>query len=359
MKAKGTLMIVLMVGSLLPLVAPAAVSGFHLNDSFQIYKGKPGGGGGSTTQTADWGYLRIGADFARSQTSGVVQVAVLDTGVDSTHEDLTGVVTWCFSGIKRADYSSCTDRDVKDDEGHGTHVAGTIAALDNSVDSVGVAAGHVEIYNGKVLGRRGGSWDDLAWAIMHATDGPDGVVGTADDAEVISMSLGGDISTSPSTIAMLQNAIDYATSHGVAVVAAAGNEGTCAAGDVQHSWPAENTGVFTVGATGITDAAGNWATEWTGAENDVMPCFSNDMPAGVVDISAPGVYITASKNGGGVTDLSGTSMATPHISAVIALLMANGLSAIQAQNRIVATALDIGYPSTMMGAGLVLADAAI
>ncbi len=358
-KFKGTLMIILMVLSLLPLVAPAAVPGFNLNDSFDIYKGKPPGkgGGGEVPQVEDWGYARIGAAFARSQTTGTVQVAVLDTGVDTSHPDLAGVVTWCFSGIKRGNYD-CSDRNVKDDDGHGTHVTGTIAALDNSIDSVGVAAGHVEIYSGKVLGKRGGSWDDLAWSIMHATDGPDGILGTADDAEVISMSLGGDISSSPSTIAMLQDAIDYATSNGVAVVAAAGNEGTCEAGDVQHSWPAENAGVFTVGATGIYDGT-NFVTEWTGAEQDVMPCFSNDMPAGVVDISAPGVYITATKRGGGVTDLSGTSMATPHVAAVIALLMANGLSATQAQNRIVATALDMGYPSTMQGAGLMLADAAI
>ncbi len=157
---------------------------------------------------------------------------------------------------------------------HGTHVTGTIAAIDNSIDSVGVAAGHVEIYSRKSLGKSGGSLDDLAWSIMHATDGPDGILKTADDTEVIAMSLGGDISSSPSTIAMLQDAIDYSTSNGV-------------------------------------------------------------------------------------TDLSGISMATPHVAAVIALLMTNGLSTTQAQNRIVATALDMGYPSTLQGAGLMLADAAI
>lgn len=324
----------------------------------ELLKGKPpgkGGGGGSTTQILDWGYVRIGAADARSRTNGVVQVAVLDTGVDFDHPDLAGVVTWCYSAIKRTE--GC-NRNSDDSDGHGTHVAGTIAALDNSQDIVGAAAGHVEIYNVKVLGRNGGDWNDLAHGIRVAAEGPDGVLGTADDAEVISMSLGGDISAFPDIQQMLQDAIDYARSGGSAVVAAAGNEGTCEAGDVQHSWPAENNGVITVGATGIY-ANGAFVREYTGTEEDVMPCFSNEMPPGVVDVSAPGVYITSLKRGGGTTEMSGTSMATPYTSAIVALLMANGYSADQALNRLKATAIDMGYPSTLQGAGLINAAAAV
>lgn len=326
----------------------------------QVYK-KPGtlpnDPPATASQLMDWGYLRIGADTARTTVAGVetIHVAVLDTGVDYEHADLAGVVTWCYDAINRAE--GCT-RKSADDDGHGTHVAGTIAALDNEQDSVGAAAGFVEIYNVKVLGRRGGDWYDLAHGIEMATKGPDGIAGTFDDADVISMSLGGDISSAPDLIQVLQNSIDYAISYGTIVVAAAGNEGTCESGDVQYSWPAMNDGVITVGATGIYKD-GAFATQWTGAEEDVMPCFSNEMPAGVVDISAPGVYITALKKGGGTTEMSGTSMATPYISAVIALMLANGVAPSNIYNRLTSTAIDIGYPSTMMGAGLVNAAAAV
>ncbi len=347
MKKNGLLLISIMAFAMLPLVITNQVSGFHLVDGYDLsgvipYKGKPGGGGGTPTpQVADWGYMRVNADGARAATSGSVIVAVLDTGVDSKHADLQGVLVSCFSGIKRADYA-CDDRNVKDDDGHGTHVAGTIAALDNTQDSVGVASGHVQIISGKVLGRRGGDWADLSWAIMHATD-----LG----ANVITMSLGGDISSSQSTIDMLQNAIDYAYNRGVAIVAAAGNEGdaTCSATDTEPSWPAMNNNVIAVGATGLHDGT-NFVTEWTGAEDDVFPCFSNS--GSYVDISAPGVYITASAAGGGVTDLSGTSMAAPHVAAMLVLLMAQGMSNVQAENYILNNAIDLGYPATLQGAGL-------
>ena len=348
-KSLSILLIGIMMLATLPMVSHAAesVPMFHLTDNWNgrisAYApppGKGGGGGGSVTQEVDWGVARVHGGPGSG--AGVV-VAILDTGIDTTHEDLQGISFTCFSGIKRADYADCTDRAVADDDGHGTHVAGTIAAVDNAIDSVGLAQG-VSIISGKVLGKRGGNWDDLSWAIHHATD-----MG----ADIISMSLGGDLSSSPSTQAIVDEAVAYAVNAGVAVVVAAGNEGTCTAGDVQHSWPAESPGAFTVGATGLTDAAGNWVTTFDGTQNDVMPCFSNDMPAGVVDVSAPGVYITASKRGGGVTDLSGTSMATPHVSAAIAILMATGMSAAQAQNFLVNNAIDIGYPGTMMGAGLI------
>jgi subtilisin family serine protease len=296
-------------------------------------------------QVADWGYDRINAASARAGASGMALVAVLDSGIDVTHADLAGVVVACFSAIKRADYS-CDSRDVKDDGGHGTHVAGTIAALDNGEDTVGVAAGYVQLINGKVLGKRGGSWDDLGWAIRHATD-----LG----ADVITMSLGGDLTGATSIINDLQDAVDYATSRGVAVLSAAGNEGTCGDNSVENSWPAMSSGVFTIGATGIYEADDSgWAKTWTGAEQDVMPCFSNNMANGVVDVSAPGVYTLSLRKGGGTTEMSGTSMATPQVAGAIALLMAGGMSAQQAQNTLKNGALDIGYPSSMMGAGLII-----
>jgi len=358
-KVQSIFIISIMLMSTFPLItAVSAQPEMRLLDGWKgisTYAGKPpgsGGGGGTVAQEKDWGYMRIGADGARSRSSGNnVVVAVLDTGVDYSHEDLQGVVIACFSAIKRADFA-CTDKAVLDDEGHGTRVTGTSAALDNTVDSVGIASGHVKIINGKSLGRRGGSWDDLAWGIRHATD-----LG----ANVISMSLGGDLTGFQSTIDLLQAAIDYAYNAGVAIVAAAGNEGatTCSATDVEHSWPAENNHVIAVGATGLYLADGSgWATTWTGAESDVMPCFSNSGP--YLDIAAPGVYITASKKGGGVTDLSGTSMATPHVSALMALLMLSGYTNAGAEARMYNTAYFMpNYPSTLQGHGLIQADLAV
>jgi subtilisin len=320
--------------------------------------GKPGGGG-STPQVVDWGYARMGAAAARANVpaGAIINVAVLDTGVDAAHADLAGVVSWCFSGILRADYG-CTNRNVKDSDGHGTHVAGTIAANDNTQGIVGAAASHVKIYSGKVLGRTGGDWNDLAWAIIHATQGPDHVAGTIDDADVISMSLGGDISAYPDLIATLQDAVDYASSYGVVVVAAAGNEGTCESGDYQSSYPAMLDGVIAVGATGIVSGDA-FVQTWTGAEEDVMPCFSNQLPNNFVDISAPGVYITSLKLGGGTIVMSGTSMATPYTSAIIALLLADGVASGQVLSRIQSTAIDMGYSTSLQGAGLLNAAAAV
>ncbi len=354
-KINGIMLIMIMFLSILPVVTVAvAVPGeLHI-------MGKPAGVGkpGPSGQVTDWGYARIGADIARASISAgtKIHVAVLDTGVDYSHPDLAGVVTWCYSAIKQTE--GC-DRNSADDDGHGTHVAGTIAALDNDIDSVGAAAGFVEIYNIKVLGKRGGDWYDLADAIRYATDGPDHTPGTADDADVISMSLGGDLTGATDIINYLQAAIDYADSYGVIIVAAAGNEGTCDPGDTQSSWPAMNNHVIAVGATGIVDSSGNWVTTWTGAESDAMPCFSNVLPNNMVDVSAPGVYITSLKKGGGTTEMSGTSMATPYTSAVIALMLANGWSYSAVLSRLQSTAIDMGYDASLQGAGLINAAAAV
>lgn len=305
-------------------------------------------------QVTDWGYDRINAAAARAATTGMVQVAVLDTGFDTDHVDLASVVTWCYDAINRVE--GCAN--VEDDDGHGTHTSGTIGAIDNDVGTVGIAAGHVELYIVKVLGSNGGDWYDLADAIRYASDGPDHISGTADDAEVISMSLGGDISSAPDIQAYLQDAIDYAIAAGTVVVAAAGNEGDGDVTTIESSWPAMNDGVIAVGATGIV-ADGSFVTEWTGAEADAFPTFSNTGP--YLAISAPGVYTTSLWNDGTVNTISGTSMATPHVAAVAALILANNpsLSPAQVASIIFANAIDLGYDAWQQGAGLIDAYACV
>jgi thermitase len=165
--------------------------------------------------------------------SSSVAIAVLDTGIKEDHEDLTGKVT------KRVNYTdSSTNGDM---QGHGTHVAGSIAALTNYQKGVAGTCPGCALYNVKVLGDTGSGYTSwIANGIRWAAD---------NGAKVINMSLG-----SPSPSSTLQSAIDYAWSKGVVVVAAAGNSGT----DAQH-YPAAYTNAIAVGATDNTDAKAGYS----------------------------------------------------------------------------------------------------
>lgn len=340
-KISSILIISVLFLSILPVMTAASFA-FDINRGNGKWAEDPT----PEAQVLDWGYVRIGAEAARAAATGVVQVAVLDTGVDTDHPDLAGVVTWCVDVI---DNVSCEDED-----GHGTHTTGTIAALDNEIGIVGAAAGHVEMYMLKVLGRSGGDWYDLGTAIRMAADGPDGIEGNADDAEVISMSLGGDISSAPEIIDMLQDAIDYAWNAGTVIVSSAGNEGDGDSTTIEPAWPAMNDHVIAVGATGIY-YDGSFVTEYTGAEEDAFVSFSNSGP--YLDIAAPGVYITSLAPGGGTAVMSGTSMSCPYVAAFVALIMGNnpGISPLEVESILYGNALDIGYPLWTQGAGLLQA----
>ena len=333
-KLKGLTLICLMFLTILPIFTAAGADDML---PVQAFVGKPGSSDGQIT---DWGYTRIGSDTARASTSGAVQVAVLDTGADYDHPDLAAAIGWCYNAIDRT--SGCSE--VDDINGHGTHTSGTIAALDNDQGTLGIAADHIELYIIKVLGPQGGSWEDLNHAIRVASEGPDGVQGTDDDAEVISMSLGGDLSSSPDIQAALQEAVDYAMAGGTVLVAAAGNEGDGDDTTQENSWPAMSDGVIAVAATDSEDNFPSWSN--TGS---------------YVDISAPGVSITSLWLRGGTKTISGTSMACPHVAAVAAMIMANnpGFSPDEVANRLYSTAEDLGYSNNQQGAGLVDAAAAV
>ncbi len=267
----------------------------------------PDDGGGGSGQTVPWGITRINADQAQTQVdhSGVI-VAIIDTGFDYTHEDLQGLFLWGYSYYEpgsggRGPFAppiteaECTVSDPSacyDDNGHGTHVAGTIAAQNNELGVLGVAP-NVGLYIIKALSGGGsGSYEAIAGGIIKATQGPDGVAGTSDDADVISMSLGGSSGT-----AELEAAVNYALDNGVVVVAATGNDGADS-----PSYPAAYPGVMKVGAI---DSNNNIAS-WSNRGEDVL---------------APGVDVLSTVPGGYDT-YSGTSMATPHASAVVALAIA-------------------------------------
>lgn len=227
-----------------------------------------------------WGLAKIQAPQAWDATAGdaTVTVAVVDTGVDYDHEDLAGQV------IKGYDFGN-NDNDPKDDQGHGTHVAGTIAALgDNGKGVVGVAY-KTRILAIKVLGSDGsGSTSAIAQGILKAQ---------AMGARVINLSLGG-----PEESSVLKDAVDQVTAKGVLCVVASGNDSKSS-----PNYPAAYANALSVGATD---------------QSDKRTSFSNY--ASSVDIAAPGLDILSSTEGR-YKKLSGTSMASPHVAGAAALLL--------------------------------------
>jgi subtilisin len=280
--------------------------------AFQNGKGKPGGGGGGTTQVVPAGVARVGRSTAASNGLGV-GVAVLDTGVDLAHPDLAGTV----NALNAFGAQSC-----QDDQGHGTHVAGIIAARDNAADVIGVAP-EATIYCVKVLDSAGSGSDatimsGLEWVLNnHAAVVP--------AIKVVNMSLGraGSVGDNPDMHALIA-ALEAA---GMTVVVAAGND---AAVDVSDQIPAAYPEVIAVAST--TALAGTNQCRFLGSSiaADTASYFTTD-GAGVI-VSAPGedqenvsrscfissVGILSTRLGGGTTRMSGTSMASPHVAGVAA-----------------------------------------
>lgn len=209
-----------------------------------------------------------------------VRVAVIDTGVRTDHPDLASN---CVAGF---DFHNI-DSDPMDDNGHGTHVAGTIAAIGNNNRGVVGAAPNCTILPIKAMGSNGsGATSATTNAIIYAVQ---------NGADVINMSLG-----SRTYSLTERNAIDYAIGQGVVVVAAAGNSNT----SIRH-YPAAYPGVISVGATTNTDARASFSN------------FGN-----WVSIAAPGVNILSTDFEGGYSVKQGTSMASPLVAGVAALLRA-------------------------------------
>jgi len=244
-------------------------------------------------QTLPWGIDRIDADLSSTQAgngSGAVtgvNVYVIDTGIDTGHADLNVVRHVNFAGGQN-----------KDCNGHGTHVSGTIAARDNTLDVVGVAPG-APLTGVKVLGCNGsGSYSDVIKGI-------DWVKANAVKPAVANMSLGGGASTA------VDDAVKSAATSGVVFAIAAGNSGV----DACTQSPARagtHNGVITVAATASNDTEASWSNYGS-----------------CVDIWAPGVNIVSTAMRGGTTTMSGTSMASPHVAgtAALALLKLGGSSA--------------------------------
>ena len=266
------------------------------------------------------GRVRLPQAWDLTRGASHIIIAVIDTGIDLDHPDLQDKLVPGANWVNPS-------QPPEDDHGHGTHVAGIAAA--NTHNNLGVAGASwgARLMPLKVLDATGNGDDaHVAAAIVWATD---------HGADVINLSLGG-----PCPSPVMEVAATYAYRMGVTVVAAAGNQN----GPVLC--PAAASSVIAVAAT---DA------------NDVRAGFSNVGPE--VDLAAPGVGIYSTGRGGGYEYRSGTSMATPFVSGVVALMMCQPQFTSPAEIRaaLEETALDLGSAGqdNEYGAGLIQADAAL
>jgi subtilisin len=261
-----------------------------------------------------------------------VKVAVIDSGVDMDHPDLVVKGGKCVLDLS-IDPKACKNSyDDDDKDGHGTHVAGIIGALDNGIGTIGVAPG-AEIYAVKALDSAGiGSTTTMMagieWAIKNKMD-------------IINLSL-----SAPDIDYGIKAMIDKAHGSGIVVVAAAGNVGLADGSGDNVEFPAKLANVIAVSATN---------------RSNQRIAFSSTGPE--VDFAAPGDAIYSTLPGGGYGYMSGTSMAAPHVTGMIALYMEKypSASASYIRSLLEWNARDLGAEGKdrIYGEGLVQVDAAV
>ncbi len=239
-----------------------------------------------------------------------VDVAIIDTGIDFDHPDLNVVGRVDCSGGGPFKGGSCDDNAGDDGNGHGSHVAGTIGALDDGIGVVGMAPG-ARLWAVKVLGNNGSGY--MSWIV----GGIDWVAAHADTIEVANMSLGCECSSGA-----MDMAITNSVAAGVTFVVSAGNSDR----NAKDFSPANHPDVITVSALADFDGLPGGLANSTcrNDQDDTLADFSNW--GGTVEIAAPGVCIESTWKGGGYNTISGTSMASPHVAGAAALLAASGMT---------------------------------
>jgi subtilisin family serine protease len=281
-------------------------------------------------QTLEWGVNRIDADLAWATSRGTgVKVCVIDTGIDKDHPDLVANLKGGVNFVWQKGRLNPSNWD--DDDGHGTHVAGIIAAADNTIGVVGVAP-EAWLYAAKVLNKQGSGYvsDVIAginWAVNNGM-------------QVANMSLG-----TSADIQSLHDACDTAYARGIVLVGAAGNSGDGDATTNEVEYPGAYSSVIAVAAADSADQVAAWSS--SGPQ---------------VELAAPGVSIRSTYMGGGYKILSGTSMAAPHVSGTAGLVIkaVPGITAVGVRQRLDSTADDIlaPGPDNLSGNGLVDAEEA-
>lgn len=263
-------------------------------------KGKPTMPRPSPLENIPWGVKTIYNDPLLSKSSGGlgIKIAVLDTGVFKTHPDLRNRIIECkdFTNAK----IPLVDGKCEDKNGHGTHVAGIIAA-DGGDDGLGIygIAPEASILAYKVCGNNGSCWaDDIAMALRDAAN---------NGAQIVNLSLGSD---TPSQL--IADAIIFAVNKNVLVVAAAGNDGPYT-GSIDY--PGADPNVVGVGAIDVNWKIPDWSSR--GINSSTLPYVIEEQD---MEFDAPGVNVESTWKDGGYAIMSGTSMATPHVSGLAAKL---------------------------------------
>ncbi len=245
-----------------------------------------------------WGIETVYNDPLILFTSGGdgVKVAVLDTGVTVSHPDLNGRIFDCKDFTNRR--FPVIDGKCSDKNGHGTHVAGIVAA-DAGSDNLGIygVAPSAEILAYKVCGNNGACYaDDIAFALRLAAD---------QGANVVNMSFG-----TNQDITLIQDAVNYAASKGVLMVAAAGNDGPFPA---SLDYPAAYPSVIAVGAISQSQEVTDWSSRGVNSTTEPFVVEEKD-----IEFAMPGEHVESTWNNGSYVILSGTSMASPFTAGLAA-----------------------------------------
>jgi thermitase len=274
-----------------------------------------------------WGLAKIGAPEAWSHTTGQgVRVGIVDTGVDLTHEDLAGRVVESTSCVGAAGDPAKCNGTGQDDQGHGTHVAGIIAAnKDNGIGIAGVAP-NAELVVAKALSAAGAGTEEdinagIKWVVDHG-------------AKVVNLSLGDPNFIFTSLLGTsMREGIEYAWSHGAVPVVASGNSDLFGLGLGSSNYG--DLDAIIVGATGPDDNVTEYSSPIGSAKWGILA------PGGAGDGNPDhDIYSTFWENGkpNSYKALAGTSMATPHVVGAVALLLAEGFTPEQVIERLINTA---------------------
>lgn len=304
-----------------------------------------------TYRAKQWGLDRIQAEAAWTTTTGTgALIAVVDTGVDLGHPDLSANVSGsgadfveprgtCTKSGGKNGTTTCTQDGAQDKNGHGTHVAGIAAAVANNGAGVAGVAPGAKILPVRVLDAGGsGSTDQIAAGIRYAAD---------QGADVINLSLGflsgvGEVVKVVGALDPVYQAIDYAYAKGAVIVFAAGNDAVPLCAE-----PAAHPKVLCVGATDKNDLRSFYSNSDATLTKYYLVAPGGDAITCSGDIFS--TYLRSLKQSScspqaGYEALAGTSMAAPHVAGVAGLLAAKGLGNQAIMNCLIRTTDDLGVP---------------